>query len=244
MKSLVAGLALLSGAASAEEYGLRIDVDLSVRTMFPSDQQLVAWVITTLSDANGEFHAGNVQLYINDLVLRDADYPGAITQKLDAYRLATQDVSGIRMLFTALYQNAPTGAGVAVRDGLCVGEPVVVVSVPTQLAIRDYRAVELTIHEISHLFALDHSHCTNPPIDMCWSGPAPSCYTGPTSCPASQEDATVMSLCFNGACAPQLNSWRIHPVQLEQLINSRCRYLFKDGFEVQPKSSTLIEYVE
>lgn len=205
---------------------IRVDVDLGVRSLFQSDQQVIQWTQAVVSDMNISYAPASIQL-APTVELLDVQYSGNRVEKLERYRLDTLGVAGIRLLLSTSPFNFPTGAGVATEDGWCLGEPVAVVEVPVVEEIREHRAVELAVHETGHLFGLKHSHCEQPPLDMCWSGPS-SCYQGPTSCPV--EEASVMSLCYNGACAPQLNSKRFHQVQIDQLRSLQC-VLFSNSFE-------------
>lgn len=49
-----------------------------------------------------------------------------------------------------------------------------------------------TAHELGHIFGSRHTHCYDPPIDMCHSGET-GCYVGPESTPAG--GGSVMSYC-------------------------------------------------
>ena len=216
-----------TACAQNESYDIRIDVDPSVANQIGQDQ-ILAWVDTTMAWVSSEFEPAGIEFFVQEVRLLTNDHGGAITQKLDAYTVESADYHGFRLLFTTSPLNNPTGAGVASTQGLCGGTPVAVVSIPTAMTIGEanWRAVDLSVHELGHLFGLKHSHCDG--IDMCWSGPAP-CYVGPTYCPT--QPGSVMSLCFNGACAGTLNSTSFDLIHIQQLRDSPCRKLFAADFE-------------
>jgi hypothetical protein len=54
------------------------------------------------------------------------------------------------------------------------------------------RDILVTAHELGHVFGSHHTHCYEPPIDMCHSGES-RCYLGPVSAPA--DGGSVMSYC-------------------------------------------------
>jgi hypothetical protein len=57
---------------------------------------------------------------------------------------------------------------------------------------RNPRDTLVTAHELGHIFGSAHTHCYNPPIDMCHSGQS-GCYEGEESSPA--DGGSVMSYC-------------------------------------------------
>ena len=57
---------------------------------------------------------------------------------------------------------------------------------------RKPRDTFVTAHELGHVFGSEHTHCYNPPIDMC-NGGEDGCYQGPEATPP--DGGSVMSYC-------------------------------------------------
>ncbi len=106
---------------------------------------------------------------------------------------------------------------------------------------------EFVGHEIGHNMGSPHTHCYNPPVDVCFNGESDfGCYGGAVSCPAGGS-GTIMSYCHfgppNGANCGNNND-EFHPTVIN-LLNNRIVanspvciapfagdvIIFEDGFE-------------
>src|SRR5450759_3619401 len=86
--------------------------------------------------------------------------------------------------------------------------------------------VLITAHETGHNFGSVHTHCYNPPADLCYNQETTAswCYSGTTNCPAPltingyAANGTLMSYCQLSPCN-STTTLAFHPRSLSEYIN-------------------------
>lgn len=190
-----------------------VETDYEFFITFRSAEEALASIAATLATVSDLFQrqlgftvaAGSVALYTTAEDPWQAPDPFGVDEVLcefgavyQASRPLARYPRAAAVFFTGKHSNEI--GGVAWLSTLCSagggggGCPYGGYAVVRRLRNRLYTGV--TAHELGHTFGSHHTHCYDPPIDVCHSGEG-GCYEGPESQPA--DGGSVMSYCGQSA---------------------------------------------
>ena len=152
------------------------------------------------------------------------------------------------MLLSGKSSSSNSASGIAWVDGYCenqnTGGGYSINQIFRNNSLPIINDARLVGHELGHNHGSPHTHCYNPPVDMCSTIEAPfGCYDGPVSCPAAGP-GTVMSYCNFSESSCGQNRLEFHPTVMSNIdgfINNHTptcvepltdpANIFIDGFE-------------
>ena len=190
------------GAARIAE--IAIDTDNELRAKFASDQDELDWLGTLLAAATAIYERDvNVQLQFTYVRIwapgvtdpwTATDTASALNEVQAHWDTPSNAVYSIARDVVHFISGKPVQGGIAYLDVLCnwywaygVSQVYGSFDLASPTDIWD---VEVFTHELGHNFGSQHTHCYNPPLDMCY-GSESGCYSGP----AISSQGTIMSYC-------------------------------------------------
>ena len=202
--------------APGSEYAasLVVDSDHEFFQRLGSEERALAFVTQVLAAASELFHSQvGVSLTIQEIVLNpsaddrwEAPNPHQcgslqVLREFGEWYQANRPVASFPRAAAILFTGKQADCGgQAVIGGLCtqvrrqdLGYGTIVVS-----SNNAAPHLQSAAHEVGHLFGSVHTHCYQPPIDVCSAVEADrGCYDGPTESPS--DGGSLMSYCSNRA---------------------------------------------